>query len=138
MVLSPANVRQFRQINPFRYHGEKTWLVPAMAKILQSLPKLPNFLLETFAGGASIGLAAADQGLARQVLLVERDPDGTALCSSPPTPRPPTSSASRTASPPSCSTATLSRTPSPRSRRPGRPRLPHDPAQPRPAWRDPR
>lgn len=79
MVLSPANVRQVRQISPFRYPGGKTWLVPAMARLIQGLPQRPALLLEAFAGGASIGLAAADQGLAGRVLLVERDPDVAAV-----------------------------------------------------------
>ncbi len=46
---------------------------------LKSLSKQPTFFVEPFAGGASVGLAVADAKVAKQVVLVEKDPEVAAL-----------------------------------------------------------
>lgn len=67
-----VNVASVPQRSPFRYPGGKTWLVPRVRQWLVSLPK-PQKLIEPFAGGAIVGLTAAFEGLADQVILVEKD-----------------------------------------------------------------
>lgn len=66
--------RPDRYLSPFRYPGGKSWLVPTVTEWLDARPR-PSLFLEAFAGGASIGLAVAQQHLADHVLLVELDPD---------------------------------------------------------------
>lgn len=73
-VSDVTNVSTVPQRSPFRYPGGKTWLVPLARKWLASLSPAPDILVEAFAGGASIGLAAAFEGLAKRVSLVEIDP----------------------------------------------------------------
>jgi DNA adenine methylase len=46
---------------------------------LRRLDFRPELFIEPFAGGASIGLAVAELGLADKVILVERDPDVAAV-----------------------------------------------------------
>lgn len=58
--------------SPFRYPGGKTWLVPRVRQWLTSVPK-PKHFIEPFAGGAIIGLTVAFEGLADNVVLVEKD-----------------------------------------------------------------
>jgi DNA adenine methylase len=60
-------------LSPFRYPGGKTWLIPHVRRWLNSFAKRPTELLEPFAGGGSIGLAAANEGLVDHVTLVEID-----------------------------------------------------------------
>ncbi len=67
-----VNVASVPQRSPFRYPGGKTWLVPRIRQWLLSNPK-PHKLVEPFAGGAIIGLTAAFEALAEQVVLVEKD-----------------------------------------------------------------
>ncbi len=71
----PVNVASVPQRSPFRYPGGKTWLVPVFRRWLTSLPTSPDALVETFAGGAIIGLTAAFEKLVRHVVLVELDAD---------------------------------------------------------------
>lgn len=73
------NVASVPQRSPFRYPGGKTWLVPVFRRWLASLPTVPDVLIETFAGGAIIGLTAAFEKLARHVVLVELDADVAAV-----------------------------------------------------------
>lgn len=75
----PVNVASVPQRSPFRYPGGKTWLVPVFRRWVSSLPAKPKVLIETFAGGAIIGLTAAFEKLARHVLLVELDADVAAV-----------------------------------------------------------
>jgi DNA adenine methylase len=67
-----VNVASVPQRSPFRYPGGKTWLVPRIRQWLLSIPK-PQKLVEPFAGGSIVGLTAAFEGLAEQVILVEKD-----------------------------------------------------------------
>lgn len=69
----PVNVASVPQRSPFRYPGGKTWLVPLFRRWMFSLSKEPKLLVEPFAGGAIIGLTAAFEYLADEVLLVELD-----------------------------------------------------------------
>ena len=69
-----VNVASVPFRSPFRYPGGKTWLVPRIRQWLLSKPAKPKLLIEPFAGGAIVGLTAAFESLAEQVLLVERDP----------------------------------------------------------------
>ncbi|MDP2673506.1 MAG: DNA adenine methylase [Dehalococcoidia bacterium] len=68
-----VNVASVPQRSPFRYPGGKTWLVPYIRQWLSGLPTKPHLLVEPFAGGGIIGLTAAFENLADQVLLVELD-----------------------------------------------------------------
>lgn len=60
-------------LSPFRYPGGKTWLIPYVRRWLNSLERKPQKLVEPFAGGGSVGLAVADEGLVEYVTLVEID-----------------------------------------------------------------
>ena len=62
-----------RFLSPFRYPGGKTWLTPCVRQWLQSTASRPTEFIEPFAGGGSVGLMVASEGLARHVTLVERD-----------------------------------------------------------------
>jgi DNA adenine methylase len=68
-----VNVASVPQRSPFRYPGGKTWLTPRIRQWLASLARRPSVFVEPFAGGASVGLAAAFENLADRVVLVERD-----------------------------------------------------------------
>jgi DNA adenine methylase len=72
---SVINVSSVPQRSPFRYPGGKTWLVPYIRIWLRSNSTNCQQLIEPFAGGAIVGLTAAFEGLARNIRLVERDPD---------------------------------------------------------------
>ncbi len=70
-----VNVSSVPQRSPFRYPGGKTWLVPLVRKWLGSLETGAARLVEPFAGGGIVGLTAAFEGLAKQVVMVELDAD---------------------------------------------------------------
>ena len=74
-----VNVASVPQRSPFRYAGGKSWLVPRARRWLASLPFVPSHFIEPFAGGASVGLAAAFENLAGHTTLVEIDPDVAAV-----------------------------------------------------------
>lgn len=84
---SIVNVASVPQRSVFRYPGGKTWLVPQVRRWLaaRSSPRLSRgerkagLFLEPFAGGGIVGLTVAFEGLAERVLLVERDPDVSAV-----------------------------------------------------------
>src|SRR6202795_1656450 len=69
----PVNVASVPQRSPFRYPGGKTWLVPLFRRWIRSLSFRPSLLVEPFAGGGIIGLTAAFEKLADEVVLVELD-----------------------------------------------------------------
>ena len=66
-------------LSPFRYPGGKSRLRPLVLDWLDSLPSRPTVFVEPFAGGASVGLAVAELGLADEVHLIERDKDVAAV-----------------------------------------------------------
>ncbi len=70
-----VNVASVPLRSPFRYPGGKTWLVPRAKQWLATLPQRPARLVEPFAGGGIIGLTAAFEDLADEVVLVELDED---------------------------------------------------------------
>ena len=74
-----VNVASVPQRSPFRYPGGKTWFVPTLRKWLLSKPRKPELLVEPFAGGGIVGLTAAFENLAERVLLVELDPNVSAV-----------------------------------------------------------
>lgn len=76
---TPTNVAQVSQLSPFRYPGGKTWFVPTVRRWLSQMEEKPKLLLEPFAGGAMIGLSAANEGLVEKVELVEVDDDVSAV-----------------------------------------------------------
>lgn len=76
---APVNVASVPQRSPFRYPGGKTWFVPAFRRWMQSLPKPPEVLVESFAGGATIALTAVCEGWTDHAVLVELDPDVAAV-----------------------------------------------------------
>lgn len=69
--LRAPNVASVPQYSPLRYPGGKSWLYPFSKQWL--LYRKNKILIELFAGGASVGLAAAIENLAEQVILVEKD-----------------------------------------------------------------
>jgi DNA adenine methylase len=72
ITMNITNVASIPQRSPFRYPGGKTWLVPHIRAWLSGRNR-PLFI-EPFAGGAQVGLTAGFEGLARHVVLVEKDP----------------------------------------------------------------
>lgn len=71
------NVASVPQYSPLRYPGGKTWLYPFAKKWL--FHKKDRILIEPFAGGASVGLAAAIEDCVQHVILVEKDEDVAAF-----------------------------------------------------------
>lgn len=71
----PVNISQVRQLSPFRYPGGKTWLIPVVREWFRSFESTPRLLVESFAGGAIVGLTAAAEGWVDHVRLVELDDD---------------------------------------------------------------
>ena len=67
------NVASIPQRSPFRYPGGKTWFVPTLRKWLKSKHKKPSLLIEPFAGGGIISLAAIFERLTEKALMVELD-----------------------------------------------------------------
>ena len=74
-----VNVGSVPKRSPFRYPGGKTWLVPTVRKWLKENKKPVSLLIEPFAGGGIIGLTAAFEKLAEQILMVELDPEIAAV-----------------------------------------------------------
>jgi DNA adenine methylase len=72
---APVNVASVPHRSPFRYPGGKTWFVPAFRRWMQSLPTVPEILVEPFAGGATIALTAVCEGWVDHAVLVELDPE---------------------------------------------------------------
>lgn len=68
-----VNVASVPQRSPFRYPGGKTWFVPTFRRWITSKKIRPKTLIEPFAGGGIIGLTAAFENLADEVILVELD-----------------------------------------------------------------
>jgi len=60
-------------MSPLRYPGGKSWLVPVVRTWLKLNPR--HTLIEPFAGGASISLAAVSEGLATGAVLCDLDED---------------------------------------------------------------
>jgi DNA adenine methylase len=77
--LPVVNVASVPQRSPFRYPGGKTWLVPVIRQWLGALNTAVSELVEPFAGGSSIGLTAAFEGLAAHITLIEIDDDIAAV-----------------------------------------------------------
>ena len=76
---APINVASVPQRSPFRYPGGKTWFVPAFRRWMSQLGKRPSLLVEPFAGGATISLAAICENLVEHAVLIELDPDVAAV-----------------------------------------------------------
>jgi len=60
-------------LSPFRYPGGKSWFVKSTRKWLKSQPSRPKVLIEPFAGGAGISLAAVWENLVDQAVFAEID-----------------------------------------------------------------
>jgi DNA adenine methylase len=73
------NVASVPQRSPFRYPGGKTWLIPVIRTWLKTRAFEQSELFEIFAGGATVGLTAAFEGLVRKSILVEYDRDVSAV-----------------------------------------------------------
>ncbi len=69
----PVNVASVSQYSPFRYPGGKTWFIPTFRRWMAALPQRPRQLVDPFAGGGSISLTAAMEGLVDEVVMVELD-----------------------------------------------------------------
>jgi hypothetical protein len=63
-MTKPVNVASVPQRSPFRYPGGKTWLVPYIRSWLARTQTPVSVLVEPFAGGGIVGLAAGFEGLA--------------------------------------------------------------------------
>jgi DNA adenine methylase len=62
-------------LSPFRYPGGKSWFVKTARRWLESQPSRPKILVEPFAGGAGISLAAVPEKLVDQAVFAEIDRD---------------------------------------------------------------
>jgi DNA adenine methylase len=78
-IVGPINVASVPQRSPFRYPGGKTWFVPTFRRWMKQLNKRPNVLIEPFAGGATIALAAVCEDWVDHAVLIELDPDVAAV-----------------------------------------------------------
>lgn len=58
-------------LSPFRFPGGKSWLVPYTRAWLSRTS--PRVLVEPFAGGSGVSLAAVSEGMVEQAVLVELD-----------------------------------------------------------------
>ena len=74
-----VNVASVPQRSPFRYPGGKTWLIPTVRQWLKQDNRPVPLLVEPFAGGGIVGLTAAAEELAQQVLMTELDPEIAAV-----------------------------------------------------------
>jgi len=70
----PVNVAKVPLRSPFRYPGGKTWLVPYVRKWLASLPTLPSYFVEPFAGGGIVSLTVAFEEYAEHTFIAETEP----------------------------------------------------------------
>jgi DNA adenine methylase len=70
---SQASHRAF--LSPFRYPGGKSWFIKVARKWLKNQPRRPTVLVEPFAGGAGISLAAVHEDLVNEAAFAERDRD---------------------------------------------------------------
>lgn len=66
-------------LSPFRYPGGKSWLIPLFIQWASSRRRPPKLFAEPFAGGASVGLYAAENHLSEHVILVELEPSIAAV-----------------------------------------------------------
>jgi hypothetical protein len=64
-----------RYVSPFRYPGGKYWFLKVARRWLANGSKLPEVLIEPFAGGAGISLAAVRDELVSRVVFAELDQD---------------------------------------------------------------
>jgi DNA adenine methylase len=62
-------------LSPFRYPGGKSWFVKTARKWLKNRAKPPTLLIEAFAGGAGVSLAAVNEGLVPKAAFAEIDRD---------------------------------------------------------------
>ena len=62
-------------LSPFRYPGGKSWFLKTARKWLNSQRHQPAILVEPFAGGAGVSLAAVHERLVRKAIFAEIDPD---------------------------------------------------------------
>nr|VFK37110.1 MAG: DNA adenine methylase [Candidatus Kentron sp. SD]VFK41197.1 MAG: DNA adenine methylase [Candidatus Kentron sp. SD]VFK78297.1 MAG: DNA adenine methylase [Candidatus Kentron sp. SD] len=74
-----VNVASVPQRSPFRYPGGKTWLVPQIRKWMRSLGFHAELFIEPFAGGGIVSLTVAFEEFADHVIIVELDPDVSAV-----------------------------------------------------------
>jgi DNA adenine methylase len=74
-----VNVASVPQRSPFRYPGGKTWFIPSMRKWLGYQQKKPRVLVEPFAGGANVALAAICENRVDHAVLIELDPHVAAV-----------------------------------------------------------
>lgn len=75
MEISWEEILRKRTVHsPLRYPGGKRRLVPYVAAALKANELEPDLLVEPFAGGASVALELAADGLVGQVALADRDP----------------------------------------------------------------
>jgi DNA adenine methylase len=74
-----TNVASVPQRSPFRYPGGKTWLVPVVRQWLRQENKPVAELVEPFAGGGSVSLAAAFENMAEHITMVEKDEEIAAV-----------------------------------------------------------
>ena len=77
-MIKPVNVASVPMRSPFRYPGGKTWFIPYVRKWLKKFGGNIE-LIEPFAGGGIVSLTAAFEGLAKKVLMVEKDEDIAAV-----------------------------------------------------------
>ncbi len=74
-----VNVASVPQRSSLRYPGGKTWLIPHIRVWLRGIKTKPRLLIEPFAGGGTVSLTAAMEGLADRCLMAELDHDVAAF-----------------------------------------------------------
>ncbi len=74
-----VNVASVPQRSPLRYPGGKTWLIPHIRAWLRGIKPIPRLLIEPFAGGGTVSLTAAMEGLVDRCLMAELDHDVAAF-----------------------------------------------------------
>ena len=79
MLTSPINVASVPHRSPFRYPGGKTWFIPSFRRWVKNLKVKPGLLIEPFAGGATIALTSVCENLVDHAILIELDPDISAV-----------------------------------------------------------
>lgn len=76
-ILYGVKKSQMRSL--FRYPGGKSWFVPYLKHWISSLNFRPNLIVEPFAGSAIIALNAVMDDMVDRAILVEKDPDISAV-----------------------------------------------------------
>jgi DNA adenine methylase len=76
---SPSQRSEHSVLSPFRYPGGKSWFLKTVRMWLRNQPRHSIILVEPFAGGASVSLAAVYENLVKESHFAERDRNVAAI-----------------------------------------------------------